>query len=91
MTLDEQLASLVRVVVREELEAVLADRNQTSSISPALLDRQGIASALGVSAGTVDKLRRDGLPCIMVGDSPRFETAACLEWLRARRSGARSA
>jgi hypothetical protein len=37
-----------------------------------------------VCADTVDRLRREGLPEIAVGDAPRFELDACLGWLRGR-------
>ena len=48
---------------------------------PALLDREGLAAVLGVSSGMVDKLRRRGLPHYRIGDSPRFDLDACLEWI----------
>jgi len=51
---------------------------------PALLDRAGIAWALGVGTATVDRMRREGCPIIRIGDSPRFELADCLTWLRTR-------
>jgi len=53
---------------------------------PALLDRPGLARELGVSPSTVDRLRKEGLPVVMVCESPRFELAAVLSWLRSRRS-----
>jgi hypothetical protein len=52
--------------------------------APALLDRRGIADALGCGVDTIDRLRDEGLPELRVGDSPRFELAAALEWLRGR-------
>jgi hypothetical protein len=52
----------------------------------ALLDRRGIAEALSVGIDTVDKLRAQGLPTLWVIESPRFELAACLDWLRGRAS-----
>jgi hypothetical protein len=72
----EQLAALVKTAVCEAL-AELRDEP-----TPALLDRTGIARALGIGLTTVDRLRRDGLPCVLIGDSPRFEVNACVEWLR---------
>jgi len=51
---------------------------------PALLDRAGLARELATSPGTVDRLRREGLPEVRVGDQPRFELAAVLAWLRRR-------
>lgn len=47
-----------------------------------LLDRVALAKALGCSPGHVDKERRAGMPCIYLGDSPRFELQECKDWLR---------
>lgn len=80
----DQLAELIRDAVAEALA------EQSQDVAAALLDRNGIARALGVSPSTVDKLRREALPYIMLGDSPRFEPAACIEWLRENRAGGRS-
>jgi hypothetical protein len=74
----EELLSMVRAVVSE------AFADQREEIAPALLDRVTAARFLGVGTSTIDRLRREGLPCIMIGDSPRFEGAACIEWLRQR-------
>ncbi len=49
-----------------------------------VVDRRGIATALGVGLDTVDKLRREGMPTLMVIESPRFEVERVLEWLRGR-------
>lgn len=49
---------------------------------PALLDRAALALALGCSGSLVDKLRRQGMPHVRLGDSPRFELERCLDWLR---------
>lgn len=71
----EQLAELIRAAVEEALA------EQRQDLAPALLDRAGIARALGISPSTVDRLRRDGLPCVLIGDSPRFLAAECVSWL----------
>jgi hypothetical protein len=60
-----------------------SDVNETTK--PSLLDRTGLAKALGVSTATVRRLRRDGCPAIKVGDMDRFEKDAVIAWLRARR------
>lgn len=70
-----ELRDLVRAAVAE---AALGGTAPT----PALLDREGLAFELGCSSGFVDKLRRSGMPCLRLGDSPRFELGACLSWLR---------
>jgi hypothetical protein len=63
----------------ERVRALLAPEG-----APALLDRQGLARELQVSPATVDRLRADGCPELIVGASPRFELAAVLAWIRAR-------
>lgn len=73
-----EVLRLVRDLVRSELAELRADQ------SPALLDREGLAQALGCSTGQVDKLRRQGLPVVWLGASPRFELPAVLAWLRTR-------
>jgi hypothetical protein len=52
--------------------------------TPELLDRKGLAQFLGVSLPTVDKLRAEGCPVLMIVESPRFERERVLEWLRSR-------
>lgn len=71
----EQLTELIR----EAVERALADQRQ--DVAPVLIDRNGVARALGISPSTVDRLRRDGLPCVLIGDSPRFLAAECVSWL----------
>ncbi len=71
-----ELGGLVRQAVEAALEAERATR------LPLLLDREGLASALGCSSSLVDKLRRRGMPSVRLGDSPRFELEACLGWIR---------
>lgn len=70
-----EVLGLFRAVVREELAAVAPS-------APALLDREGLAQALQCSAGMVDKLRKQGLPTVWLGESPRFVLADVLKWLR---------
>jgi hypothetical protein len=71
-----ELAELVKRAVQDALAV------QQQETVPALLDRAGIAQQLGVGIGTVDRLKREGLPCVFIGDSPRFELAECLAWIR---------
>lgn len=70
------LANLIRDAVADALEA------SRSPTLPTLLDREGCAEWLQVSTRTLDTMRGRGLPQVMLGDSPRFEPAAVLEWLR---------
>ncbi|MBK8994595.1 MAG: helix-turn-helix domain-containing protein [Myxococcales bacterium] len=76
----DELKALVMAGVCEALEGV-----RDTAARPALLDREQLASALQISLGTLAKLRRDGLPELAVGDSPRFDLEEVLAWLRARR------
>ena len=80
VTTPEQL----RAILREEVEAALAER--APSPAPCLLDRRGLAEALDCGVDTIDKLRREGLPTVMLIESPRFELAAVLAWLREGRA-----
>ncbi len=78
--------------LRAQAEAfeALADAAESSPddaqapTAPALLDRQALARALGVSLGTLDRLRREGLPTVRVCDSPRFLLSDVVDWLRCR-------
>lgn len=77
--------------VAERLEgslAALLDEAAGRRQAPALLDRRGLADALGCGCDTIDRLRREGCPELTVGDAPRFELGKVLEWLRTRRGGA---
>src|SRR5262245_12474803 len=69
-----------RLDALEERLAELTDGGQQ------LDDREQHARWLGVSLGTLDKLRRDGLPTLWVADSPRFERDATRGWLKQRES-----
>jgi hypothetical protein len=77
----EALAELVTTAVATALEGA-------ASSGPApLLDRVGIGRALDVSVATVDRLVRQGMPCLLVAEARRFELPAVLQWLRARKAG----
>jgi hypothetical protein len=70
-------------VVRESVHAELEEVDKPAA--PALVDRAGLSRALGVSLATVDRLRAEGIPTIWVADSPRFEVAAVVTFLRDRK------
>ena len=72
-----QLGELVRGAVAEAMAEA------AGAVAPALLDRQQLGVVLGCSPAMVDKLRKQGMPAVMLGSSPRFEAADCLGWLRA--------
>lgn len=77
-------AADLKALLREELEGALAEREAR----PALIDQNALARELGVSSRTIYTLRERGLPTVMVGDSPRFELAVVLEWLREQKARA---
>lgn len=77
----DELTSLLR------RELAVARAEQATEKAPALLDRNGIARALGVGISMIDRFRREGCPVIWIGDSPRFELEPCLAWLRQRSAG----
>jgi phage terminase Nu1 subunit (DNA packaging protein) len=50
---------------------------------PQWFDRLELARAFKCSPSMIDKMRRQGMPCFRIGESPRFEMDQCLEWIRA--------
>jgi hypothetical protein len=81
---------LSRDELREEIAAAVGAIKPTapSNDAPTLLDRTQLAKALGCSLPSIDRLRREGLPQLTIGDAPRFELAPVLAWLRTRSAGA---
>jgi hypothetical protein len=70
-----------------EMLAAVAPALVDQPVTPVLLDRSGLARALGCSVASVDRLVRDGAPCVWLVESRRFELAVVLEWLRGRGQG----
>lgn len=82
----------------ETILAVLADRIAERVISeltkqdvirgrkhgpdPRAMTTAQICDRFSVSEGMVKKLRRHGLPCFFIGDSPRFDCDQVLTWLQ---------
>lgn len=77
---EEALATLVKQAVGQALS-----EHQGGETKPVLLDRERLAAALGCTASHVDTLRREGLPVVWLGQAPRFELQAVLDWLRGRK------
>lgn len=79
------------VVTPEELRSLISEAVAdalTSSVAvnaPHVVDRAGLAAALGCSLATVDRLRAGGLPTIFVADAPRFDVAEILAYLKGKR------
>ena len=76
-----ELARLLSAEIGSSLADQLAELASVSR-SPKLLDRRGLATALDVSLPTVDRLTRDGIPHLRIGDSPRYELDRVLSHLR---------
>jgi hypothetical protein len=67
----------IRQLVTEEREQA-----QREGYDPErLLDRKALAARLSVSVHQVDRLVRDGLPFLWVGDVKRFAWRDVREWL----------
>lgn len=81
--LSEVLKAVMRSVLREEL----AELREALTESPKseYRDRQQEAQRLGISIATLDRLCREGLPFVYVGDSRRFRAAEVDAWLDTRR------
>jgi excisionase family DNA binding protein len=77
------LAQVLEPIVRRAVADALADQ-QPSEPLPALLTVDQLCTQLGVSRTTLHRLRAEGLPCIMIGDSPRGSLPDVLAWLKAR-------
>lgn len=56
-------------------------RHGGADIKQQLLDRSGLAIALGVSVSTIDRLITKGCPFVYVLDSKRFEYEKVMAWL----------
>jgi hypothetical protein len=80
------LAAALAPVIRATVAEALAE-HEPAERPPALVDRRRRARDLGVSPATVRRLEAGGPPVVRVADSPRFEVAAVLGWLRARTEG----
>lgn len=73
----------LKELIHDAVVVALQEAGQVDCV-PSLVDREGLAKALGCSVGTVDRLRDDGMPTLAVGDSPRFQLSVVLTWLAAR-------
>ncbi|HXX68453.1 MAG TPA: hypothetical protein VEK07_14790 [Polyangiaceae bacterium] len=79
---------VVQVLRRPDvIEAIRAVAAPSAPVEPVerLLSKKGIATALGVSQSTIDRLVREGMPvAVFAGESKRFELDACRQWLSQR-------
>jgi predicted DNA-binding transcriptional regulator AlpA len=70
----------LRALIAEAVTEALDARDTKST--PALLNQKQLAELLGTSERSIYSLRQQGLPCVMLSDSPRFEQAAVLAWMK---------
>jgi hypothetical protein len=49
-----------------------------------LLTKQELAQAWGCSTSSVDRMRLEGLPTVLIGESPRFNPTQATAWLQSR-------
>lgn len=70
MSLDQMLDAIGEAV-----------RDAISDATPKLLDKEGLAQRLSCSVSSVKRLMRKGCPHMKVGDSPRFNYEAVVEWM----------
>jgi len=47
-----------------------------------LLTIQDLTQRLKISRRQLERLRHEGLPCVMIKSTPRFEYSAVLNWLK---------
>lgn len=79
----EVLRDVFTAIVREAVRAELAESAPAPPSAAALVDREGLAKALGVSLASLDRMRKEaGFPELRVCDAPRFILADVLGHLR---------
>jgi hypothetical protein len=69
-------------IIDRRIGAALAEH--VSADVPRLLDRAGLARVLGCSLPVIDRLRKNGMPKLKIGNVDRFEIDRVLAWLRSR-------
>jgi hypothetical protein len=66
------LVHLTEDELEQKIEAAVARALARSSPEPEYLSRHEMAARLGISLATLDRLCREGLPFVYVGDCRRF-------------------
>lgn len=78
------LASMLRPLVRQAVAEALAEHEHGAAPIPALLTVDQVCASLQISRASLHRLRLEGLPVVMVLDSPRFRLDDVLQWLDQR-------
>ncbi len=80
VTTPEQLAT----IVREQVDAALAERAAPRADEPLLLTCAALCRRLGVSRASVYRWRNAKMPSIRTGDEYRYVLDEVMAWLRRR-------
>ena len=84
----ETLQPIIQAAVDAAVRRLLAER-ATTEPGKILVDKPGAAEILSVSVSTVDRLRKEGLPCITLDGRVLFRRASLDEWAAAREEAGR--
>ena len=83
-TLVDALATALAPMVAERVAARMQPVPAVNA-PPSLLSKKKLASTIGVSVSTIDRLTHEGMPIAAhVGDARRYDLDACRSWLSAR-------
>ena len=82
------LEEALRLIVREELQAVVQQLNQKPAVK-AYVGSSELMQSLSISRGTLRKMMKEGLPYTQPGKYPRFSVEDVQRWLNERRNGRR--
>ncbi|MEY4545376.1 MAG: Helix-turn-helix domain [Pseudomonadota bacterium] len=80
--LDSDLVVMPAAQVYELMKRALKDAGGGAGGGQLLVDKQQLAQRLSCSSAHIDKLRKQGLPCVKVGEAVRFDPIEVLDWLR---------
>jgi hypothetical protein len=81
-----EFASLIEQTVDAAVRRLL-DERATTKPDKILVDKPGAAEILSVSVSTVDRLRKEGLPCITLDGRVLFRRVSLDAWAAAREAG----
>lgn len=90
-TLIDEFVDRIRAELHHALSVQAQPPAEAPAQPPSLLSIALLARELQCSRATINRLRSEGLPCVMVCDSPRFARDRVLEWLESRSLGVASA
>lgn len=74
------LEPLLKPLVKEAVGEAMAEQRPHNPDE--LLDKNEAARAMRCCTKTLDVMRKRGMPCVYLGDSPRFHLPDCVEWLK---------